>query len=78
MASTIPAKEIRRSLTIDDGEPELELGAAADLALLQALMADPLDNLVYRGFSRNFYSAMTLAAKVRLGADPWLTPTQPP
>ena len=77
MAPTIPAKEIRRSLTIDDAEPELELGAAADLALLQALMSEPLNNLVYRGSSRDFYAAMTLAAKVGLGNDPWLTPTQP-
>jgi acyl CoA:acetate/3-ketoacid CoA transferase alpha subunit len=76
MVPTIPANEISRSQAIDDREPALKLNTA-DLALLQALTADSLDNLVYRGSSRNLCAVMTLAAKDGLQTVPKLTLTQP-
>ena len=52
--------------TIDGREQVLESGIQADFALLRALRADTMGNLVYHGTSRNFNAVMAPAARVTI------------
>ncbi len=58
--------EGKPSRTIDGREQVLERAITADFALLRAVKADTLGNLVYRGTSRNFNSVMAPAARITI------------
>ncbi len=58
--------EGKPSKVIDGREQILERAITADFALLRALKADTLGNLVYRGTSRNFNSVMAPAARTTI------------
>ena len=58
--------EGKPSRIIDGREQVLEQAITADFALLRALKADTMGNLVYRGTSRNFNSVMAPAARTTI------------
>lgn len=62
-------EEGKQKITLDGRDYLLELPLRADLALIQAQKADPLDNLTYDLSARNFNPLMALAADITL-AEP--------
>ena len=64
-AGTLMA-EGKRTRIINGREHVLEYGIRGDFALLRALKADTMGNLVYKGTSRNFNAVMAPAAAVTI------------
>ena len=61
-----PLAEGKECRTIDGRDYVLEYPIKGDVALIKALRADTLGNLVYRKTARNFGPVMATAAKITI------------